>query len=468
MDLPDGVRWAGELDEDDLVAWVASCKYDPVKFVREGFNWGHGDLKKFDGPDDWQADYLRELGEEIYAKETGGGPVRTATASGHGVGKAQPKSLVIDTPRGPTPFGHIKPGDEVFGADGSPTRVTHVHDRGVLPVYEITFDDGSSTYACGDHLWNVRGRQERRKGLSGWRTVSTQELLDVGVKRPNGIAMARQWEIPRQGAAEFPEQHVLVEPYTLGCWLGDGSVGKGQITSADPEMMARIGAVKCRSGKYAYTVPGLYLKLKRMDIVWKRCWEKFVPDDYKYNTPEVRRLVLAGLLDTDGEVGHQGSAIFTSTSRRLAEDVAWLARSLGYKARISGAKRRGYKRDGEHVLCRDAYSVHVTAHECPFLLPRKRDKWKAPSQERYLSRWIDRIELVGELDCQCITVEAEDSLYLTNDFIATHNSAITSWFVLWYLATRVDALVTVTANTERQLKNRTWRELSWPNGGGAV
>lgn len=78
-----------ELDEAHaLTDWVASCFYDPVKFVRGAFDWGRGDLKDQEGPDEWQVAYLQELGDQIRNKEQNGGPVRFATASGHGVGKS--------------------------------------------------------------------------------------------------------------------------------------------------------------------------------------------------------------------------------------------------------------------------------------------------------------------------------------------------------------------------------------------
>jgi hypothetical protein len=70
-------------------------------------------------------------------------------------------------------------------------------------MYRVVFDDGSFVEADGDHLWKVRGRHERRNH-EGWVTITTRELLERGVKRPNGIGVARQWEIPIQGPAEFP------------------------------------------------------------------------------------------------------------------------------------------------------------------------------------------------------------------------------------------------------------------------
>ncbi len=66
--------------------------YDPYGFVLFAFDWSKGDLKGFDGPDEWQRDYLLELGEEIKKRDFDGvnavDPVQMATTSGHGIGKS--------------------------------------------------------------------------------------------------------------------------------------------------------------------------------------------------------------------------------------------------------------------------------------------------------------------------------------------------------------------------------------------
>lgn len=72
----------------DLADWLASCRYDPLRFVMGAFEWGSGPLKGYTGPDKWQRDYLKELGKQLKYHEKNGGPVRLATASGHGVGKS--------------------------------------------------------------------------------------------------------------------------------------------------------------------------------------------------------------------------------------------------------------------------------------------------------------------------------------------------------------------------------------------
>ena len=77
-----------------------------------------------------------------------------------------------------------------------------------------------------------------------------------------------------------------------------------------------------------------------------------------------------------------------------------------------------------------------------------------------MCRWIDKIEYIGEHDGMCISVDRQDGLYLANDFIVTHNSAIVSWLILWAISTHEDTRGVVTANTDTQLRAKTWAELA--------
>ncbi len=91
---PTGELPPRELIEEELL-WrnVARFRNDPLGFVKFAYPWGKpGPLEKYPGPDDWQADFLRELGEEVRKRNFDGVtpvlPIRFATASGHGIGKS--------------------------------------------------------------------------------------------------------------------------------------------------------------------------------------------------------------------------------------------------------------------------------------------------------------------------------------------------------------------------------------------
>ncbi|WP_417070812.1 hypothetical protein [Niveibacterium terrae] len=73
----------------ELIEFIASFQHDPLGFVLAAFEWGSGELAKFDGPDEWQRGILTELGEKLSAGEISAmEAVQIAVASGHGIGKS--------------------------------------------------------------------------------------------------------------------------------------------------------------------------------------------------------------------------------------------------------------------------------------------------------------------------------------------------------------------------------------------
>lgn len=457
------------------VRFLADTCDDPLTFVLGAFDWtkaaGH-DHGGEPGPDDWQIDILEAIRAKHLTVEEA---LRIAVASGHGIGKAHPKSMMLHTPRGLVRWGDLKSGDYVFGRDGKPTRVMAVHEQGNLPVYRVCFDDGSSTITCGNHLWSVRGRQQRRNG-GGWVTMTTAQILEHGIKRPNGSARARQWELPRHGAVEFePRAPLPLSPYVLGVWLGDGGRNSGYITSIDMEVidhLRSVGADVRKASGQSWYLRGIKSALRSLGVLDRYSYQKSVPPMFMEASSQDRAELLRGLLDTDGECSSQGTIIFNSTSRALVDDVVWIARSLGGKAQIQPTVKRPTYRGarGELLDGRPCWraTIQMPHGFKAFYITRKQDRIKAV-EGRYLSRWFDSIELVGEEDCACITVDAPDRLYLANDFIVTHNTALIAWIIIWFVTTKPHSNGIVTANTGAQLNSKTWREVNvwferlWPD-----
>jgi len=78
---------------DLLLADECSQFYaDPLGWVMWAFDWGHGELEGFEGPDKWQRKMLIDVGEDVHHRGFNGitpvDPIREATASGHGIGKS--------------------------------------------------------------------------------------------------------------------------------------------------------------------------------------------------------------------------------------------------------------------------------------------------------------------------------------------------------------------------------------------
>lgn len=447
-----------------LISDIAGFSLDPLACVRYCYPWGRGELSDSPGLRDWQATVLGVIGDHLRDPATRHQPCNIAVASGNGVGKLHPKSLVVETPSGCAEWGSLTEGDAVFGADGKPTTILERHDHGVQPIYRVTFDDGSSTLCGLDHLWTVRGRNERRKGTSTWRTITTEQILEIGITRRNGAAKTRQWEIPIQGPAQFEAREIDLHPYVMGLWLGDGTKAYPAWTKPHTEIVERVTSlgydVHTGSDGKCQRIQGLS-HLFRAGVFLLGSHERYIPDEYKFNTEQNRRELLRGLLDSDGEVHASGSIGYSSTSRQLANDVIWLVRSLGGKAQMQPAVKGGWYSDtnGDRVECRDCYRVTINLNWNPFTINHRRQAWKA-SEARYLTRWIDSIEYSHDEDSMCIAVDRPDGLYLANDFLVTHNTSLASLVIWWAMSTCEDCKIVVTANTLDQLRTKTWPEAS--------
>lgn len=71
---------------------MARFEFDPLGYVLFAFDWGHGDLAGESGPDKWQSETLKAIGEQMRGAESA---VRMAIASGHGIGKTCLTAWVI-------------------------------------------------------------------------------------------------------------------------------------------------------------------------------------------------------------------------------------------------------------------------------------------------------------------------------------------------------------------------------------
>ncbi len=369
-------------------------------------------------------------------------------------GRAQPVDTPVVTPGGFRPIGELSIGDAVIGSDGLATTVTGVYPQGKKEVYRVTTQDGASTRCCGEHLWAVWTRSDRRRG-KGPRVLETRAM--VGRLR---TAHYRTYEIPMVGPVEFDHHPVPMDPYALGLLLGDGCLTGSTTPSfatADAELVVRLEdalpgvRLRHRGGPdYALNresggrggvivenpVTGV---LRRLGLFGSTSATKFVPPIYLDNDVDTRLGLLQGLLDADGgpvtQRGRTCRVQYTTVSDRLRDDVVRLVRSLGgvaYARTRPAAGRRPGRARGRDVHHRsDAHNVDIRlpAHLDPFRLTRKiqtyRDHGAGP-----VARRIESIETLGEAEMVCISVAAEDSLYVTEDFLVTHNTLNDAFIVL--------------------------------------
>lgn len=366
----------------------------------------------------------------------------------------------VQTPDGPVAIQDIQTGDYVFGRNGSPTKVTAVHERGQRQMYRVTMKDGSSVECDAEHLWSVADKNRMLK--HDLHVMSTQQILDAGL-RYTCSSPAWRFAVPRCAAVEYPERDLPIDPYILGAWLGDGTIRKaadGERRSGPyiysfepdewianeisrrllPDMRLHLAA-KGNKGMYRFSpVVARDTNHVRDALVAlgvnKYSVERFIPELYLQSSVKQRLAMLQGLMDTDGSAGATrplNSARYYTKSTRLAADVQQLVRSLGGTAILrsaSGEKEgpvRWDKRDwdspGRYIR------VEIQLGYNPFMLPRKAERWKCG--DRYAENAIVSIEPTKESECRCITVEAADGLFVTDDYVVTHNCYKTQQKVLF-------------------------------------
>ena len=179
--------------------------------------------------------------------------------------------------------------------------------------------------------------------------------------------------------------------------------------------------------------------LRELGLAGTRSSTKFIPDSYLHNSPATRIALLQGLLDSDGgpvtQSGRSCRIQYATCSSRLRDDVVFLVRSLGgvayWRTRAADGRRPGLA-SGRAVHHRhDAHIMELRLPDGiePFRLTRKRDAYRDHGGGRPM-RFIDSIEPAGEAETVCIQVAAQDSLYVTDDFLVTHNTLNDSFIIL--------------------------------------
>lgn len=364
-----------------------------------------------------------------------------------GLGKAQELNAKILTPDGWKRMGDMKVGDLVFAVDGTAVPVTGVYPQGEKEIFEVEFSDGAKTRCCDEHLWftqtiNDRHRSWRRGGGEVFpgavRALSEirGSLFKAGGKKNHTIPLVEPVQHP---AKELP-----IEPYLLGVLLGDGCVARRGVRfcSDDEEIVSRVrGIVTALGGRVARYTEGsgsqygiafsdsgtmanpISAAITKLGLRGAVSDTKFVPDEYLTASIEQRLGLLQGLMDTDGTVCESGArVVFSSTSRALSDAVVALTRSLGGVAYLTPKKGGTYTNGGEKKTGKPSFRVALVLPDGinPFFLQRKASRVKQTG--KHMSRQFVAVRPVGVAPAQCIRIDHPSRLYVTDDYIVTHNT----------------------------------------------
>lgn len=362
----------------------------------------------------------------------------------NGKGKAQPLEEPVLTANGWKKMGELTLNDKVINpVTGKPIKLLGIYDRGLLDTYKITFSDGSCTECAGDHLWSVFKSGKAKDRL---RTLDTETLLkDYKVENKTAPGTFKyRYSTPLTVPIDGNYTKLPIHPYVLGFILGDGCISGNRSTvrvSTNredwPEIVDRLRSylpdpnlvhegTEVRGAKH-FRIHGLGKELKDLGLIGCKSKDKFIPELYLKSSIENRRLLLAGLLDTDGCVGSKKKiskvSTYSSKSEHLRDGISYLVRSLGGLSTKNESTRFKYGRYTTSYVC----SIRLTFN--PFLRKYKTKSYGEFTRRNRMVNTIRNIEYIGKKVCRCIKVDSSEGLYITRDFIVTHNSTILSALV---------------------------------------
>lgn len=374
-----------------------------------------------------------------------------------GSGKAEPYSNLIPTAtsEGYTKMGDLKVGDYVYSRNGTPTKVTDIFEQGERDVYKVSFNDGRSVLVSDEHLFGVWISSH---GKYVYKIKKLSEMMDDYKKElPNHPGRySYRYVLPRTKAVMRKHVNVPIDPWVLGCFIGNGCCRERYLTisSGTPEVPMRIAdKLKCYVKKNSehnynyvfYYEPGkpiptaeFFKDIPEMINCYSK--DKRIPRNYIINDIRTRIEIIKGLMDTDGSIGndYRYHVTYSTTSKGLVEDISEIIYSFGYSVGVTIDKRTEKYNSGycagiifriPHKFKYWLFSVSSKKERAYQALYQKATKRTDSLYEYNHGPIITNIEFSHREQCRCIKVENVEHLYMTGtNYIVTHNSTAFRFF----------------------------------------
>jgi replicative DNA helicase len=320
-----------------------------------------------------------------------------------GMGKAQPLDAKLLSPTGWKTMGEIQKEDLVAGSDGKFYKVKDVFPQGNKPIYKVTFEDNTSTECCEEHLWITFQQSENKLAVRSLAQIKNTLLTGLG--KPNHyipMVMPIQWE----------EKKLPLSGYLVGLFISN---------QAQTSLLANkeaFSSINTTSERMAETYQKLQIAFGDQMVNFAE--EPFIPQEYLWSSVRQRTELLEGMLAFSGRLDRDSKGKYQTDSERMKDDFIFLIRSLG----------------GIVVFTEKKNQKGETLFHLEFELPASLSDLETGTQTTTnnslspLFKYITKIDFIGNKEAACIKIDSADSLYVTDDFTLTHNTA----FVLSALA----------------------------------
>lgn len=410
--LQAAINLFGQKPAGSVSAWADAYRILPSKSASESGRWRTS-----------RTPYLKAIMDDLSVES----PVqRVVFIKSTQVGAPLALDTPIPTPGGWTTMGAIQPGDFVFDEQGKPTLVL-----GVSPVMtgrscnEVVFSDGATLIADDDHRWTVFDWTESdRERVVTTRSMRETLKCDQGRRNRYSIAVTRPLQLP--------DSALLIDPYALGVWLGDGNNASNQI------------AIHEDAAEYMAHLPSqaepltFYARLVALHLLGN----KHIPPMYLRAGYGQRLALLQGLMDTDGHIGRNGRVEWTSVCPKLTEDFIELCTSLSLKPKVRVRKPTLVINGRDVLKPKSYYSVGFLAYaDQPVARLHRKYTRQVGMEGRRITetkrRRITAIRPCPSVPVRCIAVASERHLFLAGRaMIPTHNTEAGLNWIGWFIATQ--------------------------------
>ena len=352
------------------------------------------------------------------------------------------KDIVVSAPTGCHAKGHqvlrangqlvavenVKCGDWLLGPDGSP-RLVMALCRGTDEMYTVKPVKGEPFTINSHHLLHLQRTND------GWNKAYTYIDVPVNAYAQTSHTFKHIHKLCRSEAIAGIKRELLIPPYILGLWLGDGHSAGPTLTNGDAviqhewltygknlNLKHRIEQGQgCLSISLVYGRGGNYRVNKLLDLLrhYDLQRNKHIPLDYLTSSVTQRLELLAGLMDTDGSLADT-CFDFIQVRQHLSEQTAYIARSLGLSATVSECEKTC--QTGARV---QAWRVCISGdtHLIPTKITAKHAT--ARNQIKSVLRTGFSIMRNGIADYYGFQV-SNDHLYLDSNFTIQHNCGKTA------------------------------------------
>ena len=340
-----------------------------------------------------------------------------------GFGKMQPFFAKIATPDGYVKMADIRPGSIVFDENGNECKVLKMFDHGPQKVYQIKFSDGRMTYCGDEHLWRVKEDGE-------WHTKPLYEIRNSYMSYMTRCKY--RYEIPKNGFIKYPWCFSNVDPFTYGICVGLANHNKKHLTfDVEYYQLEKVRSIVmdiCNINDWEYRFENNSFEFLDKTMRWIKHDEIFyngtyyIPKNMKYSS--TRLSLLGGILES--MVWVNNARVISSNRLELLNDIIDIFRSCGCYAKLKISKYSNIASIefglSQTVLCE-------TCEECRKYFKRW---WNTYTKRNKEPIYIKDVKELGTYQCRCIQVDNPEHLYLTDDYVVTHNTYCTGYGIGLY------------------------------------